>query len=232
MITILHGDNQVSSRQALVEYITAVKSSSELVRLEGKTIQFATLESALRANSLFGNNRTVVIEGLHVLPKSKKLTELINLIITHSPDTEILLWEGKSLTKTMLKPFQQAQAKISEFKVGKLLFNWLDTLDGTQNETLKYKQLERFHRVLEQEDVWLCLAMITYRVRQLLTLKTGGTVAGAPFMVSKLEQQARRFSEKQLFKLHEQLYTIDKDFKSSSTLLDLSSTLDLLLLTL
>lgn len=230
MLTVLHGDNLVRSRQALTEFITQVQPTADVIRLDAKSLQFATLESALRANSLFGNTRTVVIEGLHSLPKSKKQSELIALTIAQATATNVLLWENRSLTKTMLKPFIQANADISEFKLSKTLFSWLDMIDGTRRTYSGQAQLARFHEVVQQEDIWVCLAMLSYRVRQLLLAKTGGVIPGAPFMAAKLQQQADRFSLPQLLRLHEQLYLIDKNVKSSATVLDLRSTLDLLLL--
>jgi hypothetical protein len=71
--------------------------------------------------------------------------------------------------------------------------------------------------------------MIARQIRILLQIKDNHPPKLAPFMLSKLNKQAKEFSLEKLLNLHHQLYLIDQKQKLSTGLLDLEGELDLLL---
>ncbi|MCB9800603.1 MAG: hypothetical protein H6773_00265 [Pseudomonadales bacterium] len=222
---ILHGDSTVQSRNELAKILSEARAqSTEIVRVDAKSLNHATLESTLGEQDLFGTPKLVVIETLHSLPRSKKKDELIKLVSKKSPH-QILLWEKRTLTKTMLKSFPDAQVR--EFKMSNFLFNWLDMLGGRQPYNQK---LETLHQAIKKDGDYLCFIMVVRHVRLLLLAKTGGIIKGPPFMVSKYKKQAQMFSETQLLQLHTHLVSIDEKTKTSTTSLNLESQLDLLTL--
>lgn len=102
MLTIIHGDNHVASRQQLTELTTQAQARGmELLSLEAEQLDRASLEAQLGSSSLFGQDKMVVIEAVHSLPKSAKKDQLIKLISDAAID--IILWEKKSLGKLELK---------------------------------------------------------------------------------------------------------------------------------
>lgn len=227
MITILHGEHEPKSRQRLVELLTVAKNKqSSVERVEAKQLTLPMLEALTAQGDLFGSNRLVVIEGLHSLPKSKKQTEFIQYIT--GAGTDIILWEKRTLTKTMLAQFPQA--RVEEFKLSKSLFGWLDSLNGSSAD--RTRQLRLLHQVLAQEDAFFCLVMLARQIRLLIQTKDGETLKGPPFMIAKLNKQAASFNLAQLLKLHAKITEIDLKQKTSSSQLELTQELDLLLATM
>jgi hypothetical protein len=227
MLTILHGENVVASRDKLIELITQAKDKNKAVeRLDAKKLDLGTLETKLVKQDLFGTERIVIIEGLHSLPRSKQKSLSIELI--SQSQVEIILWEKRQLTPSMLKKL--STASIFEFKLSNALFNWLDTLRG--NGKNQAKQLETLHQALEIEDPHLCLVMLARQIRMLIQIKDNGVIKGPPWMVSKLKKQGQTFELKQLLDLHTKLLEIDLRQKTSTNTLELDQELDLLLLSM
>jgi len=221
MITILHGDNIVKSRQMLLSLREQYQKTAEVISLEGKQLDKRVLEEALGNQALFSSSKCVIIEKLFALPKSKKKDELIEMVA--GSGAEIVLWEDKVLSVTQLKQFKNPKTLVC--KTGAIVFQWLDSL-APKNVVLSSDLLER---ACQQEGAALCFAMLIRQVRLLLQTKLGIVVPGAPFIQAKLRKQAQLFSEEQLFALHERLLEIDEEEKTSSSLLDLEKKLDLVL---
>jgi hypothetical protein len=225
MLTILHGENIIDSRDKLVEIITAAKNKNKSIeRLDAKKINPGILESKLVKQDLFGTEITIVIEELHSLPRSKQKTLLVEMIARSEVD--VILWEKRKLTAAMTKKFPQA--KNIEFKLSNALFSWLDSLSGHKKS--KKQQLTAFHQALKTEDPHLCLIMLARQIRMLIQVKESGTMAGAPWMVQKIKKQSQSFSLQQLLNIHDQLLEIDLRQKTSDNALKLDQELDLLLL--
>jgi DNA polymerase III delta subunit len=231
-ILILHGDHQANSRLRLGELIKAAKDQGrELRRLPASGLTVPSLEQVLGENTLFGSPQTIIIEELHSLPTSANKKALLELLAEPPLDpemTELILWEKRALTKTMIGKFPGAQA--TEFKVSKSIFSWLDAVSG-QKHTQK-RQLELFHQALSQEDEWYCFIMLARQVRLLIQAQEGQIKGVAPFMVSKLKKQAATFSSEQLLRFHHRLLELDQKHKTSASGLTLTQDLDLLLLQL
>ncbi|GIK83625.1 MAG: hypothetical protein BroJett025_02470 [Patescibacteria group bacterium] len=219
---IIHGENTITSRDKLLDVISDYKKQGiELVRLEAKDLSEAQLETTLGEGDLFGTKKAIIIEGLHSLPKSEKQKTLIKLCC-NATNHEIVLWEKRELTATMLKPFPQAQ--VYAYKASKTLFSWLDLLGTNGNET---KKIQLLHDAIETDGDFFCFIMLIRQFRLLIQAKTGEKIAGAPFMISKLQKQAQQFSLEQLLKIHQQLLIFDFEQKTSKSLLSMNQWLDL-----
>lgn len=219
---IIHGENTSQSRKKLQELIDGVKkNSSTLIRLEAKKLTPAILSENLGSSDLFGDGQTFVIEELHSLPTSTKKKELIELLAQQSES--VILYEKKTLTATMLKKF--ASAQVFEFKVTNVMWELLDSLGTTDKKQL----IKQLHLAVEQNDAFLVFTMLVRQIRMLIQVKSGGQVAGAPFMIAKLKKQASRFTIDQLLALHSQLFKLEVGQKTSTMAMDLASELDLLL---
>lgn len=226
---ILHGENTVTSRHKLQELITHFRQAGfEIARLETKNLELPQLELALGSTSLFDQPKCLIIEELHSLVKSKRKDELLAKVaqIKTTPNLEIILWEKRALTATMIKKFGQAQA--IEHKISSTLFKWLESL--SPHPETKTTQLKLLKQTLAQEEAGLCVFMLLRQVRQLIQVVDGGKVAGAPFMVAKLAGQAKHFTLPQLLLLHSHLMQIDLKMKTSASPLSLEQELDLLVL--
>ncbi len=226
---ILHGDNIVASRKRLSQLIDQAKSDQQqIVQLEAQKLTPALLEQTLSATSLFGEEKLIIIEGLHSLPRSHRKQTLIQLLAANASNTNSsswIVWEKRNLSKTMLKKFPRVKAE--EFKVNQKLWQFLDNL-GSDHFNLD-QQLKLLTTVCQQEDVHFVFLMIIRQIRLLIQAKEGH-FSGAPFTIVKLRKQVHNFSLTQLLKLHQQLFLIESRLKQSHNLLDLKSELDLWLI--
>jgi len=220
MITIFHGENVIASREALAQAIQQAKQKNQIAqRLEAKRITTAELEQALSSNNLFGDTQLTIIEELHSLPTSARKKELIELISKYS-DAEIIIWEKKTITATMLKKFPNNRNQ--EFKITKALFKWTESV-GTKLAT--QEKLKLLDLAIKQDSDQLCFIMLIRQIRMLFQALEGNAIAGPPFMVQKIRAQAQHFSLQQLQKLHADCYTIDRQMKTSTLPLPLSALL-------
>lgn len=225
MITILHGEHVVASRNELTKRLCYAEANGFSVkRLDGKHLDFVTLEASLGTQDLFTPRVLVVIEDLFSLPKSKKKDELIALV--HTATVEVLLWEKKTLTVTQLKPF--VGATILPFKTSSAVFGWLDMMRPGDLP----KMVRAFKKAVDQDGAEMCFAMLCRQVRLLLQVKDGGQLKLAPFMVEKFQKQSSYFSMDQLLRMHQQLLEIDESVKTSSSLVSLREQLDLFLVSI
>lgn len=225
-MTIIHGDNTIKSRQSLIELLSSFKSSGkEITQISGKNLTAAVLEQAIGGQSLFGSDAVVVIEELHSQQDSAKRKQLIKMLAESS--AEIVLWEKRLLTATMLKKFKDA--KVETFKASSILFSWLDGLGQKGDRT---KQLQQLQDICRQESAQFCFTMITRQIRLLLAAKDDGKLKTAPFIVAKLKKQGQNFSLEKLLSLHERILQIELGQKRGLSKLSMEQQLSLLVLDL
>jgi len=221
---LLHGDQQSASRQKLTQLIEEAKVNKlEINRIEAETLSLGLLENLLGRTSLFGIEELIIIEGLHSLPISKLRKNLIENLSKLNQNKSLILWEKKALSKTQLNKF--AGAKIQEFKIKKIMFDWLDAIEPKAQPN---KVIGLFHQASAQEDVNFCFLMLARQIRLLIQTKENKVpLAGHPFTLSKLRRQAQKFTLKKLLELHQKLLAIDLRQKTSASGLDLVEELDL-----
>lgn len=224
-MVILHGENILQSRNALNALLELARAEQKrIIRLEAKKLESKNLSEELGADSLFGESRIILIEELHSLPTSARKTQLIKQIgALSSEDAEIILWEKRQLTPTMLKQFSAARNQ--EFKLTKYLFNWLDTVNGHFKLNKKM-----FESAVEQDGEMMAFTMLIRQVRLLIQVKEGQVASLAPFMVSKLKKQADTFTLQQLLTFHQRLLNLDLAQKTSTDTLNMKQELELLLI--
>jgi DNA polymerase III delta subunit len=235
---LIHGDNTFKSREKLGTVIDQIKAQSiEITRLDAPSLSLNDLENALLSNTLFGHPETILIEELHSLPTSSRKKELLTYcseyLLKQSTDPEsypkqLILWEKRLLTKTMLKPFMSVGVEIFEYKISSLLFKWLESL--TPEKSRKTSLLVSLQKVLSQENEFVIFSMLSRQIRLLLEIKSGSVPKVEPFLVSRLKKQAGLFTEQQLLVIHKKLVQIDTHVKTSGSHLSLAQQLDLLVL--
>lgn len=219
---ILYGENTVKSRERLIELVREAKQAGkDVITLTAARLTPADLESALQKTSLFGTEQLVVIEELHSLPRSSRKNQLLEIV--GAANVDVILWEKRDLTKTMLKAFPKAATE--NFRLTNSLFAWLDAFSPTGAKT---KQLQLLQQALHTNGEQMCFVMLIRQIRLLIQVKDGGRPAGPPFMISKLAKQAKDFTLDRLLKLHEQLFVMDQAAKTSGSYLSLGQELDLL----
>lgn len=217
---IIHGDDTVKSRYQLNDLINIAKyKEQEIKRYDADALDLTSLTQVLEGLTLFGKIPLLVIEDLFSLPKSKKKENLIEFLSKYQ-ERDLILYEKKPLSVTVLKPF--AKAEVREHKPAAIIFSFLENLrPGSSGKSLGHLA------DLEQagEPAELIFAMIVRQVRLLIQALEPATLKAAPWQRERLATQARAFGERALLKLHDDLYFIDKQLKTGKNSLDLSTQL-------
>ena len=224
---IIHGDDTVTARNHLNDELEKAQSSSAGVyRFDARDLDLTKLTQVLEGMTLFGLQPMIIIEGIFSLPKSKNKDNLIEFL-TKYQDRQIILYENKALTATVIKPFKKAT--VSSHKPAAIIFTFLDSLKpGSAPRSLSlFDQLENANQPPE-----LVFAMLVRQVRLLIQALDPSTLKGAPWQKSRLISQASAFGERGLLKLHHDLYHIDKQLKTGVNPLPLSTQLFTLLASL
>ena len=217
---ILHGDDTVKSRSKLNDLIGAAKDKErEIKRFDADVLDLTVLTQVLEGLTLFGKVPLLVIEGIFSLPKSKKKDGLIEFISGYH-DRDVVIYESKPLSPTALKVF--AKAEVYEHKPAAIIFTFLENLrPGSSGKSLQHlSDLET-----AGEPAELIFAMLVRQVRLLIRALEPDTLKAAPWQKQRLTAQARAFGERELLKLHDNLYRIDKELKTGKNPLDLSTQL-------
>jgi len=213
MITILHGDNIVSSRQELIR-LKNNASNKEIRDIKGKDLTETDLRQAVESLSLFGSLMLITIENLFSpLGKKEKIIHLYADILNQKDtDADIVLWESKELGKTVLDCFSKSHVQL--FKIPNTVFTLLDSI-ASGNTSYMISAYEKTEAIESSE---LILYMIQNRVRQLIQVKDGITpqkVSGWQF--ARLTNQVRSFTMDKLLSMHTKLIELEFSFKSGSS---------------
>lgn len=225
-IVILHGDNQVESRKRLSFLISAAKKKGfDIRRLEGKGLIPNDLLLAGRSQSLLGDNILVVVEDFLTL--SKKAPDFLGNA-SQNPEATFVFWESKPLSASILKKLPPG-AKAEEFKIPRVIFKFLDSLVPGNTKA----SLELFHAALKESQEEFIFTMLARQVRLLIWAKEDPEGLNLPsWQKTRLLKQAEKISKVQLRLLHGKLLEIDRENKKSQLPEGLSSSLELLLLSL
>ncbi len=226
MLTIIHGDNIVSSRNRLFE-IREKNKDKEIITFStppDKTALIQVLESA----SLFGADRLVIVENL-LTKMGRKKDEIAEYLFKANFSTDCIIWEAKTLTPAVLSHFAKG-SKVEVFKLNRVLFRFLESLGVSSADEV----LRLYHQCLLNDEIELIFAMLVRQVRILLALNTNA--AGLeemkrlqPWQLGKLKNQASHISTEKLIALHSTLYNLDYEVKTGQNGLSLSHSLDIVL---
>ncbi len=230
MITIIHGEDIVSSRSAFLENKSQNKDA---ISLSGETVSFTELVQILEGGGLFQEEKHLFIEDLlSKRKKSEELKDMFTLFEKYQKNADITLWESKSLTKTFLSQFPKS--KIEHFPLPQSLFQFLDALLPGNGKTA----ISIFHKTLATTDVNIILFMLVRQIRLLLAFKqfTESPIDEvkrmSPWQKGKLLKQAKAFTTEKLILLHKSLFELDLAQKTGKSALTLTQAIDFFLLQL
>lgn len=225
MITILHGDDIVSSREELFKLKNA---ATDTVTFQGKTLTIEKLREVMTGRELFVEGQKLIIfENLLSSPQSQEFTSYIT---KEKSQSSLVIWEEKELTNAKLKIFKNAQIKL--FKLKPVIFNFLDSILPSQGQLL----VKMFHDILKTAQPEIVFYMLTRQFRLMLALSDSGSSPIdevkrlAPWQRGKISRQASFFGKEQLVEVYKKLYKIETEYKTGQNTMPLATTLDLFLL--
>lgn len=224
---IIHGEHQPQVHQKLAEVIAqAQQASHQLTRFDPKQHPLTELETTLGTESLFAQPRTIIIEAMHSLPKSKKKDQLLTTLkaFTPSQDLTLVLLERKILTVTQLKGFPSAQ--VFGYKLPTSLWQWLDTVTSRQSPS---KKIQLLRTAMAQESADFCFLMLVRQVRTLRNLMLQIPQKISPFEHKKLLGLQKHWTIAQLNQLTDQLVHLDWQHKTGQLPVSFSTRLEQLM---
>lgn len=224
MITIIHGDDLVSSRKFLVEQKNSLQNTTTL---NGDELTLEKLVEAFEGSSLFSDEKNIFIENLFSKKRSKELEEILDYI-SKKNDIDLFIWEKTDLSKSQLSTFPKAKTFL--FKIPKNIFSFLDNISPKNNNNIL-----NFHKVLETNDPDIIFYMLIRQFRLLLAVS--GTSSNSidemqrlsPWQRNNLERQSKKFSLSELRDAYNKLYKLDLNIKTGVSS-NLTTAIDFLLL--
>ncbi|MBI2430894.1 MAG: hypothetical protein HYV39_02685 [Candidatus Levybacteria bacterium] len=225
MITIIHGDDIVSSRKYFLEQ---KEKAGHPIYFEGEKLTLTDLMQISEGGMLFSDEKKVFIEDFFSKRKLTKETSSIINYIKRQEDVDIFFWDGKILAKKQTETFSKAVVKTYLFP--KTLFTFLDSLSPGNGKKL----ISMHNQVLKTIEVELVFFMIIRQFRLLLGITFASPIDEvgrlAPWQSGKLQKQANLFSQDQLKALYKKLYEIDLGIKTGKSFLPLRTAVDFFLL--
>jgi len=238
MITIIHGDDIVSSRNY---FLSERQKYPNAEVFDAKNIDQLGLIEILQPKNLFFEKKAIFIENIF----SQKLLDdkdSLNELKKAGKEIDIFLWEGKTLTVSELNKLKDAKIKL--FKFPQELFSFLDSIrpKNLQNISLFRSALKNlsedmiFYMMVRQFR--LLLALSSPRHPELDSGSRDSDIRQndidelkklAPWQKNKLLRQSKLFTDIELKRIYSKLYKIDLDIKTGEAS-SLTSSIDFLLL--
>lgn len=215
MITIIHGNDTLSSRN----YLNELKLN--FIRFDAITEDISELVQLLEGSSLFASDKNVLIENLFT-KKPKSLPEIIKLV--NQTSVNVYIYDSKEIIKANLAKFPKVKSDV--FKLPQNLFGFLDAISPGN-----HRVLELFDKALKTSEVEILLFMIIRQFRLMLVLLSGAkideVVRLAPWQRSRLTRQAQSFGLEKLKQTYQMIYQIDLKSKSGALSMPLRKTIDI-----
>ena len=225
MITIIHGDDEITSRN----YFVSQKDTDSLI-FDAEAIILNELGQSLNGSDLFGKTNKIIIENLFTRNGSKNLNEIAE-ILNKKSKADVFIWSNKLVPAKTLSLFQKADVKL--FKIPQNIWSFLDGIKPNSS-----RNVSLFHSVLVETEPEIIFAMIIRQFRLMLGLSKDSennideVKRLASWQKSKLTRQASLFGLEKLKYSFKKLYKIDKGMKTGKSNLTLIQNIDILLLNL
>ena len=225
MITIVHGEDIVSSRKYFVD-----QKDENSLTFDAEPLILIELDQSLCGPGLFGSSNKIFIENLFSRKASKNF-DGISLVLNKKTEADIFVWADKILPAKSLSLFPKSNVKV--FKIPQNIWSFLD---GIKPENVS--NVSMFHNALSTSEPEIIFTMIIRQFRLMLGLieKSKDNIEElkrlAPWQKSKLVKQSSLFGLEKLKEVYKKLYKIDKSVKTGASNLTLVQNIDILLLNL
>lgn len=209
---ILHGDNQIASRQFYLDAKSrAVASGRTIVELVGSTLDQADMTAHLQTSSLWGQTASLFVDNFFTSRPSDRKKQLTAFFLSQV-QSDITIWENQDVSAS-LKSFPPSVSK--KFDLPKHIFTFLDTLS-----------LVSLQLALSQSDPEFIFSLLVTHVQRLIQA-TEGLLTLPAWQTQKYTTQSQRLTRPKLLQLHSALLAIDYQQKSGAAPTSLASALEL-----
>ncbi|OGH38305.1 MAG: hypothetical protein A3B44_01505 [Candidatus Levybacteria bacterium RIFCSPLOWO2_01_FULL_38_21] len=228
MITIINGQDSISSREYLFEKKNEFLS---LRTFEGEKITIADLAEFFQGTNFLDEEKNIVLENLFSKKRSDSELKEIASLLKENEKRNIVIWEEKEALSKYLNLFPKSAVKT--FNYPKILFSFLESLKPGNGKFL----LETFHQILKTSAQEIIVFMIVRQIRLLLGVIDKSSKFQieevkklAPWQKQRLLKQAGFFDQDHLTKIYKKLYKIDLSYKTGTLSMPLVNAIDFFLL--
>lgn len=219
-IIILHGDY-------ITKLYARLEKFKEIVKKRGWEILYYDrqitdkLSDLILSQSLFGREKLIIINGFNSLTERdlKWLKQKSKAL-----EGNVVIYNEGQLPITKLSKFTK-QDKIEEFKLPRLIFNFLDSFfPGNCANCLKILK-----KLITDENKEFVLALLGRHLKDLYLTKISANLSYPSWRIDKLKRQASNFD---LIKLKQIIFLLaEEDVKSKTSQSNLKDSLDFLIAT-
>lgn len=211
-MNILHGEDANKSYGRLIALTEELKLRQfEVITEDAQDVEITHLRQEIGSSGLFGSLKCFVIKNLLSGTKSKNKEKLVE-VINQTTDHEIILWENKALSATILKKFPKA--KIESFAISPVIFKFLDSLrpNNKKNILIAWKSLQE-----DGTEPEFVFAMLNRQFKLLIQAKSDPKYLKlAPYPMRLITNQANYFTLDHLLDLYKKLFEIDTKVKTGT----------------
>lgn len=213
MIWFLHGKNEIQIQENMQKIL---KSSdySEKIEIPAENTEPQYFADIVCTPNIFSPKNLVLV------PLEKASEELslkyIEISQNKAEDTDVLFYLQKNVSaKSKILPELKKlkEVKIIEVKDEKdwTIFNFADAVFD-KNRKKAYELLKTLE--LKEENSVAIHAVLTNHLKNLARIVFNAEIKVAPFVKTKLQRQAKNFSNNDILNLYKFFYKVDKDLKT------------------
>lgn len=229
MLTLIHGEDIVTSRKILLELVEKYVTY-EKIQFDGAKITLTDLVSTSDSLSLFSKDKLIIIENLLSGTVSKEKEAILKYLEASKMAPVCIIWEQKELTKTQIKKYFNS-AKVIFSPLPAYLFKFLDAIGIRSADEI----LSMSNMLLKQHEADFLLSML---IRQWRFLIIGKDLGQKGFMQMpswqsiKFIRQAESFKLDKLINSYRSLLSLDQKIKTGQTSYNLNQLLDIFFISL
>jgi DNA polymerase III delta subunit len=178
--------------------------------------------------------KLVVIENLigSLRTGTKVKDTIIDYLLTGKFDADVVLWESKSVGKSLLKLKKQKHVTVEDFRLPIVIFKFTESLSPQSiPNALHYLQ-----ESLKTSPIEVLFAMVVRQFRLMMAITLSASIPETekliPWVQSKLKKQASMFTEKRLAELYKDLLLIDYQTKTGKSPYDLTKRVEQFIISL
>jgi hypothetical protein len=155
---VFHGDDYANSRQEFNKYLDK-NSNAEILRIDSKQIDLDKINNFLNGSSLFGDKKILAFSNFFSITKTT-LDKLLTIVKT--TNTDIVIWQDKTLTLAQLKTLPKTVVHLS--KLDNKLFQCLNNIKPNNFK----KFLDSYNKIDKANMYDLFLYLIKNNIRKQL----------------------------------------------------------------
>lgn len=217
MLYFLYGDVPKAAEKArgLVDSLLTKQPDAARFKIDSQNWEEGEMKGLLHGQGLF--SQKYIIELRHLFENAETAESVISFLPEIEKSENIFIWVDRDVDDKKLKAIEKHAAKVQEFKVPakieKPLFN-LFSLGDALIERNKQKLWVLFQDALSHFPPEEIHGTLFWQMKNMVLVNKVKTAADAdmkPFVFSKAKSATKKYSEKEMEKMLENLLSVSHD---------------------